>query len=228
MVRLSLFLYQQKNNMPKIRIAITDDHQIIIDGLVSLLSKYNQLSIVLTTNSAAQMLEDLAKTEVDILLTDVMMPGMSGSELAKKVRQLYPSIKIIALSMSGQAQTVSNMIEDADIAGYLLKQTNAGELAAAIQKVYAGGIYFQEDILQELEKLGNKKSTAVAVKITNREKQLIELIEKDYSSKEIAAALNISLHTVETHRKNIMRKTGTGNVLLLVKWAYENKVLSRE
>lgn len=214
--------------MPKIRIAITDDHQIIIDGLVSLLSKYNQLSIVLTTNSAAQMLEDLAKTEVDILLTDVMMPGMSGSELAKKVRQLYPSIKIIALSMSGQAQTVSNMIEDADIAGYLLKQTNAGELAAAIQKVYAGGIYFQEDILQELEKLGNKKSTAVAVKITNREKQLIELIEKDYSSKEIAAALNISLHTVETHRKNIMRKTGTGNVLLLVKWAYENKVLSRE
>ena len=214
--------------MPKIRIAITDDHQIIIDGLVSLLNKYEQLETVLTTNGAAQMLELLASTKVDILLTDVMMPGMSGSELAKKVRQLYPSIKIIALSMSGQAQTVSNMIEGADIAGYLLKQTNAQELAEAIQKVYAGGIYFQENVLQELQKLGEGKTTPATVKITQRERQLIELIEKDFSNKQIAAALNISVHTVETHRKNIMRKTATGNVLLLVKWAYENNILNRE
>ncbi|RYY69751.1 MAG: response regulator transcription factor [Chitinophagaceae bacterium] len=213
--------------MNKIRIAIADDHQIIIDGLVSLLAKYPQLEIVATANSAMSMLELLKKTTVDILLTDVMMPGMNGSELAKQVRERYPAVKIIALSMSGLAQTVSDMIEGADIAGYLLKQTNAAELAAAIQKVYEGGIYFQEDILQELAKLGDEKKKAVPVKITNRERQLIELIEKDYSSKEIAGALNISLHTVETHRKNIMRKTETGNVLLLVKWAYENNILQR-
>ncbi|RYY50431.1 MAG: response regulator transcription factor [Chitinophagaceae bacterium] len=212
--------------MPKIKIAIADDHQIIIDGLVSLLAKYEQLEIVATANSGQDMLDLLAKMEVDILLTDVMMPGMNGSELAKKVKSDFPAIKIIALSMSGLAQTVSDMIEGADIAGYLLKQTNAQELATAIQKVYEGGIYFQEDILQELDKLGTEKKQAT-VKITSRERQLIELIEKDYSSKQIASALNISLHTVETHRKNIMRKTGTGNVLLLVKWAYENKILQR-
>lgn len=214
--------------MPKIRIAIVDDHQIIIDGLVSLLGKHEQLQVVLTATDATHMLQMLEKQDADILLTDVMMPVMSGNELAKKVRQLYPSIKIIALSMSGQAQTVSNMIEDADIAGYLLKQTNATELATAIQKVYNGGIYFHEDILEELQKLDHQKQQQPLVKITNREKQLIGLIEKDYSSKQIAAALNISLHTVETHRKNIMRKTGTGNVLLLVKWAYENNILVRE
>lgn len=213
--------------MPKIRIAIVDDHQIIIDGLVSLLGKYEQLQVVMTATGAAEMLQLLETNTIDILLTDVMMPGITGNELAKAVRRLYPAVKIIALSMSGQAQTVSNMIEDADIAGYLLKQTNAKELAAAIEKVYNGGIYFQEDILEELHKLGEQKKQEPPVKITNREKQLIELIEKDYSSKEIAAALNISLHTVETHRKNIMRKTNTGNVLLLVKWAYEHNILVR-
>ena len=213
--------------MSKIRIAIADDHQIIIEGLVSLLNKYEGLQIVVTANSGTAMLELLQTNTIDILLTDVMMPGMSGIELAKKVRQLYPEVKIIALSMSGQAQTVSDMIEGADIAGYLLKQTNATELAAAVQKVYNGGIYFQEDILQELEKMGEQKQQVPVIKITNREKQLIALIEKDYSSKQIAAALNISLHTVETHRKNIMRKTNTGNVLLLVKWAYENNILQK-
>lgn len=181
--------------MTKIRIAIVDDHQIIIDGLVSLLNKYEQFHIQATANSALQMLELLEQQPIDILLTDVMMPGMSGNELAKKVKQLYPSVKIIALSMSGQAQTVSNMIEDADIAGYLLKQTNATELATAIEKVFAGGIFFQEDVLQELEKMETARTTTTAVKITNRERQLIGLIEKDLSNKEIAAALNISLHT---------------------------------
>jgi DNA-binding NarL/FixJ family response regulator len=213
--------------MHKIRIAVVDDHQIIIDGLVSLLGKYEHLQIVASANSAPAMLQLLSEMEVDVLLTDVMMPGMPGSELAKEVRRLYPQIRIIALSMSGQAQTVSDMIENADIAGYLLKQTNAAELAAAIKKVYDGGISFQEDILRELETLDNARKTKPPVQITNREKQLIALIEKEYTGKEIADALNISLLTVKTHRKNIMRKTGTSNVLSLVKWAYENNILER-
>lgn len=211
--------------MQSIKIAIVDDHQIVIDGLVALLSKYQQLEMVVSANAATDMLKALANTQVDILLTDVMMPGMSGMELAKKVRQLYPQIKIIALSMSGQAQTVNEMIEQSDIAGYLLKQTNAEELAMAIQKVYVGGIYFQESILKDLEELSSQKKNTTKIHITNREKQLIALIEKNYSNKEIATAFNISLHTVETHRKNIHRKTGASNVLSLVKWAYENKIL---
>lgn len=213
--------------MHKIRIAIVDDHQIIIDGLIALLGKYEQLHIVVSSTSAAEMLQQLAANEVDILLTDVMMPGMTGAELAKEVRALYPSIKIIALSMSGQAQTVSDMIEDADIAGYLLKQTSAAELAAAIQKVFDGGICFQEELLNELGTLGSQRKNKPAVVITNREKQLIALIETGMSGKEIADALHISLLTVRTHRKNIMRKTCTSNVLSLVRWAYENKILEK-
>ena len=213
--------------MHKIKVAIVDDHQIIIDGLISLLQKFPHIQIVHSTNSAEKMLQLLHRQQPNVLLTDVMMPGMSGKELAKAVKQLYPEIRILALSMSGQGHTVSEMINDADIAGYLLKQTNATELAQAIQKVYDGGIYFQEDVLHELQQHSEKKTRSASIKITRREQQLIVLIEKDLSNKEIATALNISLHTVETHRKNIFRKTGATNALSLVKWAYENKILNK-
>jgi two-component system, NarL family, nitrate/nitrite response regulator NarL len=202
----------------KIHIAIVDDHQIIIDGLIALLKNHPAIEVVCTANEGAAMIELLGKNKIDILLTDVMMPGMNGRELAKAVKQKFPSARIIALSMSGQGDIVEAMISEADIAGYLLKQTSAAELAEAISKVQKGGIYFQEGVLKELE----------TVHITNRERQLIALIEKDFSNKQIAAELNISPLTVETHRKNIFRKTGTNNALSLVKWAYEHKVLSRE
>lgn len=210
----------------KIKIAITDDHQIIIDGLISLLKQHPSIEIVGTANDGASMLSQLQKQPVDILLTDVMMPGMSGQQLAKAVKQQFPSIKIIALSMSGQGDVVEEMINEADIAGYLLKQTNASELAGAISKVYNGGMYFHEGVLKELEAQANIRKQVEAVHITNREKQLIALIEKELSNKEIAETLSISLLTVETHRKNIFRKTGTNNALSLVKWAYEHKVLT--
>jgi two-component system, NarL family, nitrate/nitrite response regulator NarL len=210
----------------KIKIAITDDHQIIIDGLISLLKQHASIEIVITANDGATMLSLLQQHHVDILLTDVMMPGMSGQQLAKQVKQKFPAIKIIALSMSGQGDIVEEMINEADIAGYVLKQTNAGELAGAISKVYNGGQYFHEDVIKELELQANLRKEVEAVHITNREKQLIALIEKDLTNKEIAEALCISPLTVETHRKNIFRKTGTNNALSLVKWAYEHKILN--
>lgn len=211
----------------KIKIAITDDHQIIIDGLTSLLKNHPQIQIIATANQGESMLAMLQTTRVDILLTDVMMPGMSGQQLAKAVKQQFPSVKIIALSMSGQGDVVEQMINEADIAGYLLKQTSANELAGAITQVYKGGVYFHEDVLKELEAQANIRKNVEAVHITNREKQLIALIDKDLTNKEIAESLCISTLTVETHRKNIFRKTGTNNALSLVKWAYEHKVLLR-
>ena len=209
----------------KIKIAIADDHQIIIDGLISLLKQHASIEIVITANDGEAMLALLQQHTVDILLTDVMMPGMTGQQLAKQVKEKFPAIKIIALSMSGQGNVVQEMIDDADISGYLLKQTNAAELAGAITKVFNGGIYFQEDVLKELENYSNIQKEVSSVHITNREKQLIALIEKDLSNKEIAEALCISPLTVETHRKNIFRKTGATNALSLVKWAYEHKIL---
>ncbi len=211
---------------PKIRIAIVDDHQIVIDGLVAVLQQQDAVQIVVTANSGSEMLRLLQNAAVDILLSDVMMDEMNGQQLSKAVKQQFPHIKIIALSMSSSGEIVDKMINDADIVGYLLKQTGKDELIKAIIKVYHGGQYFQEKILDELEKQSQLKKILIDAHLTLREKQIISLMEKDFSNKQIATELAISIRTVETHRKNIFKKTNTNNVLTLVKWAYEHKILS--
>lgn len=211
--------------MQKIKIAIVDDHQIVIDGIVALLKDYQKFSIVACNTSARSMLETLQTTAVDILLTDIMMPEMNGRELAKAVRQKFPDIKILALSMSGQGDIVSEMINDADIAGYVLKNIGKEELADAIVKISEGGIYFSDFVLDELERFSNVKKENEETHLTRREIEIIGLIEKELSNKEIADKLFISERTVETHRKNIFRKTNTGSVIGLIKYAYEHKLV---
>ena len=213
------------NKTNKIKLALVDDHQIVIDGLIALLDKEKNIEIVATANSGIVMLQLLHQNNVDILLSDVVMDDMSGQQLAKEVGRLFPHIKIIALSMSGVGEVVEEMINDADISGYLLKQTGKDELVAAIEKVNSGGIYFQQKILDELEKQSSLRKTLNEVHITLREKEIIVLMEKDFSNKQIADKLDISVRTVETHRKNILKKTGTNNLLSLLKWAYEHKVI---
>ncbi len=212
----------------KIRLGLADDHQIVIDGLLSVMKNHPFLQVVVTANSGTEMLQLLKENKIDVLLTDVMMPNMNGQQLAKAVKQLYPTTKIIALSMSGEATTVEAMINDADISGYLLKQTNIIELANAIEKVYAGGVYFHEIILTELAQQHTLRKQTAEAKLTQRETQIIQLMETDLSNKEIAAHLNISVRTVETHRKNILAKTGCNNLLSLVKWAYEHGIISKK
>ncbi|RYZ53335.1 MAG: response regulator transcription factor [Sphingobacteriales bacterium] len=214
-------------DQPNIRIAILDDHQIVIDGLLAALKGYPRLTPVCTANTGYEMLEQLEHYPVDVLLTDVMMPEYSGQQLAREVRARFPSIRIIALSMSGNGSIVEEMINDADICGYLLKQSTISELATAIAKVHEGGIYFQDAILDELKKQSGIREEVTRTHLTQRERQIIELMEKDLSNKQISDTLEIAVRTVETHRKNIFRKTGTNNLLSLVKWAYEHGVLVR-
>ncbi len=209
----------------KIRLAIVDDHQIVIDGLVAVLQQQDAVQICITANSGADMLALLQHTNVDILLSDVMMDAMNGQQLAKAVKQQFPHIKIIALSMSSSGEIVDEMINDSDIVGYLLKQTGKDELVMAIEKVYNGGQYFQQKILDEMEKEANKRKKIEEVHLTIREKEIIQLISKNLSNKEIAEQLFLSVHTIETHRKNILKKTNTNNVLSLLKWADENGIL---
>ncbi len=208
-----------------IRIAVVDDHQIVIDGIIALLNNYPNFVVVADTVSSKKMLGLLDEISVDILITDIMMPEMSGQQLAKAVRQQHPEIKIIALSMSGQGEVVSEMINDADISGYVLKNIGKEELAAAITKVAEGGIYFSEEVLQELQNFTAIKRENNEVNITTRELEIIKLIAKDFTNKSIANQLFISERTVETHRKNIFRKTNSNSVVGLLKYAAEHRLL---
>jgi len=209
----------------KINVAIVDDHQIVIDGITSLLDGHANIQIAITNTNASEMLHQLSEQNIDILLTDIMMPIMNGQELAKKVKQEFPQIKILALSMSGQGHTVNQMINDADIAGYVLKNIGKKELIHAIEKIASGGIYFSEEVLNELEHFSNMKKENVETNLTTREIEIIKLIEKECSNKDIASQLFISERTVETHRKNIFRKTKTNSVIGLIKYAYEHKLI---
>ncbi len=209
----------------KITLAIVDDHQIVIDGLKSLLHGHDQFTVVHETTEPQTVCSLLEKKPVDILLTDIMMPGMNGMELSKAVRKQFPEIKILALSMSGQGDMVNQMIEDSDIAGYVLKNIGKQELAAALEKISAGGIYFSDEVIQEMTKASEIKKETVEVNLTAREIEIIQLIEKEYSNKKIADTLFLSERTVETHRKNIFRKTSTNSVIGLIKYAYEHKLI---
>ncbi len=212
-------------NKGKTRIAIVDDHQIVIDGIKALLQGQHGLEIVIESTDPLKMEDLLEKHPVDILLTDVMMPGMNGAELAKVVRKRFPQIRILALSMSGQGDLVNQMIQDSDIAGYVLKNIGKQELVKALEKIAAGGIYFSDDVLDELMKDKERKKETEEAHLTIREIEIIRLIEKEYSNKKIAETLFLSERTVETHRKNIFRKTRTSSLIGLIKYAYEHKII---
>jgi DNA-binding NarL/FixJ family response regulator len=211
--------------MKKIKLIIVDDHQIVIDGLLSLLEGHSRFEVVGTTTDPVKVIALLEAEAADILLTDVMMPGMNGAELAKLVRQKFPGTKILTLSMSGQGDIVNTMIEDADIAGYVLKNIGKQELLKALEKIALGGIYFSDEVLQEMTRASERKKENESVHLTEREVEIIKLIEREYSNKQIAETLFISERTVETHRKNIFRKTNTNGVIGLIKYAYEHRLI---
>lgn len=209
----------------KIKVALVDDHQIVIDGLLSLLKGTDSVELVFSTTKPEEVIGLLQLHPVDILLTDIMMPVIPGNELAKKVRKEFPLLRILALSMSGQGELVNEMITESDISGYVLKNIGKQELVTALEKIAAGGIYFSEEVIRELKNTDRRKKQAEEAHLTEREIEIIRLIEKEYNNRQIADALFISERTVETHRKNIFRKTNTNSVIGLVKFAYEHRLV---
>ena len=209
----------------KIYLGIVDDHQIVIDGLKSLLHGHDRFEVVIECTQSIEMPALIRQTNIDLLLTDVMMPGMNGAELAKAVHKEFPEIKILALSMSGQGGLVNQMIDDSDISGYVLKNIGKQELIKALEKISAGGIYFSGEVLEEMAKASELKKSYFESHLTAREIEIIGLIEKELTNKQIAETLFLSERTVETHRKNIFRKTNTSSVIGLVKFAYEHKLV---
>ncbi len=206
-------------------LGIVDDHQIVIDGLMSLLKGQEGFELGFATTDPMEVMERLDKQHVDILMTDIMMPRLPGNELAKKVKQKFPEIKILALSMSGTGDLVNEMINDANISGYVLKNIGKQELIKALGKIAGGGVYFGDDVVKELQRTDQRKKKNDEAGLTAREIEIIGLIEKEFSNKKIAETLFISERTVETHRKNIFRKTNTNSVIGLVKYAYEHKLV---
>ena len=204
------------------KIFIVDDHQMVIDGLSMLIKAIPGFEIAGVSNDPEKAMDLLKETPVNILLTDVSMTGMSGAELTRHVRKQYPDIKVLALSMFGDSMVVSEMM-DAGVSGFILKNTGIKELEEALKKIASGGNYYSADITKRLVEA--YKDNQEGNHLTDREIEIIRMIEREYSNKQIAHLLFISERTIETHRKNIFRKTNTQTVVGLLKYAYERKII---
>jgi len=206
--------------------AIAEDHQMVIDGLLSLLHKHEYFKAVIITTNPNELLRQMACTPVDILFAEITMLYRTGYELANKVKELFPRVKMVALFEKGQNNIVNTMIEEGSISGYVLKTADKHSITKALESMIEK-IYSTDKTLIEMPSptVRLRKITPEPSHLTGRELEVIRLIEQEYSNKQIAERLFISERTVETHRKNIFRKTNTNSVIGLIKYAYNHKLV---
>lgn len=205
----------------KIRIALVNDHQIVVDGLLSLLQDEPALDIVLTGNRHDELIQLLSLTTVDILLTDIT--HSRSFNWLKSVQQRFPWIRIVALTLDNEDHLAFRMAAHADIPAYVLKYNGKRNLIASLHNI-AGQVGWQSTA--ETEPVAVETSgRPIPNMLTGRELEIIRLIEQEHSNRQIAETLFISERTVETHRKNILRKTGTNSVIGLIKYAYHHNLV---
>jgi DNA-binding NarL/FixJ family response regulator len=204
----------------KINIVITDDHKLFRKGIIALLDDFDFIDEINEASNGAELLELLSgmKTLPDVILLDLRMPVMDGVEAQQKIRNLYPDVKVIILTMEDDEQYILHLISEG-VNGYLLKNADPEEMEMAIIKVVKYGFYFSDDISLLVMKNLNKKEKAETIfnpDFNERELQVLELICKEYSNGEIAEAFDVSIRTAEGYRQKLVEKSGAKNIAGLV------------
>ncbi|WOK06515.1 response regulator transcription factor [Imperialibacter roseus] len=208
--------------MEKVKVFLVDDHAILMDGVRSLLNNTEEYEVVSTASTAEDALKYLQRQAVDILISDYSLPGMDGLGLVKVMQRIKPEVKILIMSMHDEAHLVKEILKEG-IKGYLLKKDSQKELIAALDQIRAGRTYLSNEINTLL--IQNLQNPDEGKLLTEREREILKLIAKEYTNKDIAEELFISERTVETHRKNIFRKTKTNSLVGLIKFAYANNLV---
>jgi len=205
---------------------IVDDHQMLIDGIKSLLRKEKHIVFCGECHNGEEALELLKNNTVDLVITDINMPIMNGIELTKKIKQDYHHVKVLVLSMFNDKAIVKEIIA-AEAEGYILKNTGKEELLTAIEKIANNGTFFSSEVIsvlmQDVKK--EKKIVENTSHLTTREIEIVKLITQELTTNEIAEKLFISPRTVDTHRKNILEKTHSKTIVGLIKYAFENELV---
>lgn len=217
--------------MSSINIILVDDHQIVRDGIKSLLSDSPSIKIIGEAQNAYEFFNILKIQIPDIVLLDISLPSMSGIEVSKILSTDFPQIKILMLSMYTSEDFIFNALKSG-IHGYLPKNTTRDELLLAINEIYLGSEYFSKSISNTIlksyvksAKHGNKISENKLSNLTNREREILQYIVEGIHNPNIAEKLNISIRTVETHKTSIMRKLDLTSTVDLVKFAIKNKII---
>ena len=207
---------------------VVDDHQLFIDGISLMIENTTDLQLKYVASNGKEALNIIASDpDIDVLITDISMPELSGIALCKKLQPEYPHIKILMLSMHNDPSNIKEAL-NAGALGYILKHTGQTELMAAIREVSTGASFFSEEvkntIMHSMSK-ARKRDSGITPKLSKRELEIIQLIAEEHTTNEIAEKLFISLHTVESHRKNILRKTNSRNLAGLIKYALKEGII---
>ncbi|MFW5718585.1 MAG: response regulator transcription factor [Spirochaetota bacterium] len=215
-------------NGTAIQVGLVDDHQVLRDGLKAVIGAADPpMEIALEASSAREALEQIRESGVQVLLTDISMHGMDGIELAKRVHEIEPRVRVIVLSMHRDADLVERAIK-AKVWGYLLKENAASQVTEAIEAVHRGSTYFKsgipDDVVSEY-RYGTSDDTKVETKLTPRQIEILELICDGLTEREIADSLGISHHTVHVHKNNIMQTLHLHSKVDLVKYAVQHKLV---
>ena len=206
-----------------IKVIITDDHEVLIDGLIALLAPEPDIQVVGKALHGKQLLEMLRHKPVDVVIMDIDMPEMDGVVATKELKEKYPAIKVLVLTMYSTPDFVKNLLRNgAD--GYMLKYAPKKELIKAIRSVAQNQLFYTPEIANEVMSSfrGEEKEATEEVVLSKREKEIVGLVAMEYTSKEIAGQLFLSYHTVERHRKNILAKLGLKNSAGLTRYALKN------
>jgi len=209
-----------------IKVYIVDDHKMVIEGLKLLLEPYNEIKYLGSSNSGDEVLEKAWEDVPDVILLDINMPGKNGIDTCEALLKKLPDVKIIAITMHKESSLIKLMLSKG-ARGYVLKNAGSEELITAIRTVYDGKMYLDdtanEIVINTMTNPGRskKKEQSPFPKLSRREKEVLHLIINEYTTQEIADKLFISFGTVETHRRNMLIKTGTRNTAGLVRVALE-------
>lgn len=206
-----------------IRVFIVDDHPVVIEGIHSLLQNEKDIVWVGQAMNAQSCLGFFVNNTTDVLLMDISMPDMDGTELCAMMKEKYPGIMILGLSTFNQGIYIKKMMENG-ASGYILKNASKEDLIRAIHAVHDGSIYFSGEVGVALKEY--QKSVRIELPVlTPREKEVLELIAEGYTNPQIAEKIFLSPFTVDSHRKNLLAKLGVKNTASLIRLAVEQKLI---
>jgi DNA-binding NarL/FixJ family response regulator len=211
-----------------IRILISDDHRVFIDGMRALLKEVPGLEVVADAENGEEMIAQVALHRPDVVLTDIHMPVMNGIEASKEILKQFPETKIIALTMMNESPYIKKMLE-LGACGYILKTVDKAELVRVINKVATGEKHFSQEITSTLMNDFSGRSTIPqnpVNSLTRREKEVLLLIAQGLTDKEIAERVFLSPLTVVSHRKNLLSKLGMKNKVELTRFAFDHQLVS--
>jgi DNA-binding NarL/FixJ family response regulator len=213
-----------------VRILLADDHKIIRDGLQSLLEKDGSMEVIAFAENGREAVKLAQKLKPDVVIMDVSMPDLNGIDATRQILDADSGIKVIALSIYSDRRFVEGMVK-AGASGYLLKDCAFEELARAIQTVVSGQTYLSPGVAGTLvrsfvDRLGKDEANDGPSSLTDREREVLQLVAEGKPTREIASVLNVSVKTVESHRKRIMNKLDIHSVAELTKFAIREGLTS--